>query len=131
MLDLARYFEENEGVGILGTCQADGEVDLAVYARPVVIDENTIALVMKQRHSHQNLKTHPQAAYLFLAKGTGYNGVRLHLTKIRQESNRALIAKIREKQPCIYPETDDSAKFLVFFQVDRVRPLVGDEPTNQ
>jgi hypothetical protein len=83
---------------------------------------------MKQRLSHQNLKSNPQAAYLFLIKGHGYKGLRLHLTMLRQESNQSLIAAVRKKQPCIYPEMDDSSKFLVFFKIDRVRPLVGDDP---
>ncbi|MBL7214645.1 MAG: pyridoxamine 5'-phosphate oxidase family protein [Phycisphaerae bacterium] len=127
-MDLASYFEENDGVGILGTCDPDNGVDLALYAKPLVIDETTIALVMKQRLSHQNLKTNLQAAYLFLAKGTDYKGLRLYLTMLRQESNQSLIAAMRKKQPYTYPETDDSSKFLVFFRVDRIRPLVGDNP---
>lgn len=126
-MDLARYFDENDGIGVLGTYQADGAVDLAVYSKPIVIDENTIALVMKQRHSHQNLKTHLQAAYLFLVQGSDYKGLRLHLTKLREESNHSLIAEIHKKRPDMFPESDDSTKFLVFFQVDRVRPLVGEK----
>jgi len=126
-MDLVKYFDENNGVGILGTFQTDGAIDLALYAKPVMVDENTIALVMKQRQSHENLKTYLQAAYLFLAEGSGYNGLRLHLTKLREESNRAMIAELRKKRPSMFAESDDSQKFLVFFQVDRIRPLVGEK----
>lgn len=127
-MDLADYFENKDGVGILGTSDAGSGVDLALYAKPAVIDETTVAFVMKQRLSHQNLKKNLQAAYLFLEKGSGYKGLRLYLTMRGEESNQTLIAAMRKKQPCIYPEKDDSAKFLVFFNVDRIRPLVGDNP---
>jgi hypothetical protein len=127
-MDLADYFEQHDGVGILGTSDADGGVDVALYAKPVVVDERTLAFVMKQRLSHQNLKSTLRAAYLFLEKDAAYKGLRLYLTMLREESNQTLIAAMRKKQPCIYPEKDDSAKYLVFFNVDRIRPLVGDDP---
>ena len=125
-MDLAGYFEKNDGVGILGTSDSSGKADLAIYAKPFVVDENTIALVMKQRLSHQNLKANLQAAYLFLEKGSGYKGIRLYMTMLREESNQSLIADMRKKQPCMFPQEDDSGKFLVFFRVDHIRPLVGD-----
>nr|MBC8379178.1 pyridoxamine 5'-phosphate oxidase family protein [Planctomycetota bacterium] len=60
-MDLTAYFKENDGVGILGTSDLEDKVDLALYSKPVVIDKSTIALVMKQRLSHQNLKGNLQA----------------------------------------------------------------------
>lgn len=126
MMDLAAYFKATDGVGILGTCDPQAQVDLAVYSKPVVIDDNTIALVMKQRHSHQNLQQNLKAAYLFLEKGPGYKGVRMHLTMLREEKNQSLIESLRKQQPCMFPQEDDSAKYLVFFTVTKIRPLMGD-----
>ena len=125
-MDLSDYFEKNNGTGILATCDPDHNVDQAVYSKPFIVDETTIAFVMKERLSHQNLKSHLMASYLFLENGPGYNGIRLSLTMQRQDKNRSLIETLRKKQPCIYPEEDDSDKFLVFFKVDRIRPLTGD-----
>ena len=127
-MDLAAYFNETEGVGILGTCDAQGRVDQALYSKPVVIDETTIALVMKQRHSHQNLLQTLNAGYLFLEKGPGYRGLRLDLTMLRVEKNQSLIEQLRKQQPCMFPAEDDSAKYLVYFTVNQVRPLIGDHP---
>lgn len=125
-MDLASYFKETEGVGILGTCDPQQQVDLALYSRPVVIDETTIALVMKHRHSHQNLQDNLKAAYLFLENGPGYKGLRMHLTKQREEKNQSLIELLRQKEPTMFPKGDDSAKHLVFFTVDQIRSLTGD-----
>ncbi|MHC4553068.1 MAG: pyridoxamine 5'-phosphate oxidase family protein [Planctomycetota bacterium] len=125
-MDLAAYFKEIEGVGILGTCDPQNQVDLALYSKPVVIDDQTVALVMKQRHSHQNLQQNLKAAYLFLEKGPGYKGLRMHLTVLREEKNQSLIESLRKQQPCMFPQEDDSAKYLVYFTVNKVRPLIGD-----
>ena len=129
-MDLAHYFENTEGVGVLATCDPADKVDQAIYSKPFVIYDKTVALVMKQQTSHKNLRSHLQASYLFIEKGAGCKGIRLHLTMQREEKNRSLVEVLREKQPCIFSKEDDSDKFLVFFEVDQVRPLVGDKLPN-
>jgi len=124
-MELADYFENVQGIGVLGTADADGKVDLAVYARPHVIDEATIALIMSDRLSHNNLESNPKAAYLFVEQGEGYVGKRLYLTKIGQETDPELIKATRRAGTREY-ESTDSQKYLVYFHVDKVRPLVGD-----
>ena len=130
-MDLASYFENARGTGVLGTADPKGHVDLAIYARPHVVDQTTVAFVMRQRLSHQNLKSTMHAAYMFIEDGSGHKGCRLYLTKLREEINASLAAAIREKQPAIYPQGDDSYKYVVIFKVDRIRPLVGDEPPQE
>jgi hypothetical protein len=51
-MSLANYFENVKGVGVLGTADPEGKVDLALYARPHVIDEETVAFIMRDRLSH-------------------------------------------------------------------------------
>ncbi|UCE48865.1 MAG: pyridoxamine 5'-phosphate oxidase family protein [Phycisphaerales bacterium] len=126
-MSLSDYFESVQGLGVLATADSDGMVDLAIYAKPTVIDETTVAFVMRERLSHQNLKTNPNAAYMFVEKGDRYTGKRLYLTEIREESNCSLIEEFRKKQPEICPAGDDSNKYLVFFQINDVWPLVGDK----
>lgn len=125
-MDLGHYFENTEGTGVLATCDAQGHVNQAVYSKPFIIDENTVVFIMKQRISHKNLQSHLKASYLFIEKEAASKGIRLYLTKRNEDKNRSLIEALHEKQPCIYPKNDDSNKFLVFFEVDQVRPLIGD-----
>ena len=124
-MSLSEYFENIEGVGILATADSDGIVDLALYAKPYVIDDTTIAFVMQERLTHQNLKSNPHAAYMFVEKGPGYSGKRLYLTKIREETNTSVVEMLRKKQPIICSAHDDSNKYLVHFQINDVWPLVG------
>lgn len=125
VMNLFEYFENAQGTGILATADSDGMVDIAIYARPEVVDESTIAFIMRERLSHQNLKSNPHAAYMFIEKGQGYSGKRFYLTKIREETNTSLVDNFIRKQPEISPAGDDSNKYLVFFQVENIWPLVG------
>ena len=126
-MSLQGYFENVQGLGILATADSDGMVDLAIYAKPHVVDETTIAFAMRERLSHQNLKSNPNAAYMFVEKGEGYVGKRLYLTKVSEETNTSLIEEFRKKQPVICARDDDSNKYLVFFHINDVWPLVGDK----
>ena len=60
-------------------------------------------------------------------QGEGYAGKRLVLTKLREETNTSVVEMFRKKQPVICAAGDDSNKYLVHFQVDDIRPLVGDK----
>jgi len=127
-MDLTHYFKNTDGTGVLATCGPADRVNQAIYSKPFVLDGSTVAFVMKHQTSHQNLRHNLSASYLFIEKGTGCKGIRLHLTKQREEKNSSLVKTLREKQPCIYPKEDDSDKFVVFFEVDQVRPLIGESP---
>jgi hypothetical protein len=127
-MKLQEYFEKADGVGILSTADAAGQVNAAVYARPHVIDEQTVALIMRERQSYRNLQSNPRACYLFVEDGPGYTGKRLYLTKTGEESDTDVIEAMRRRQR---KESDtDENKSLVYFRVDRIRPLVGDDEPN-
>jgi hypothetical protein len=78
---------------------------------------------MAEHLSHQNLQSNPHAAYLFIEKGEGYKGVRLHLTKQKEEKNSELLFSLRRKK-CEEEEKEKNL-YLVFFTVEKIRPLVG------
>ncbi|MHC4362698.1 MAG: pyridoxamine 5'-phosphate oxidase family protein, partial [Planctomycetota bacterium] len=94
-MDLSDYFENTQGLGVLATADSAGKVDAAIYARPHVTDENTVAFIMREHLTHQNLQSNPNAAYLFVEKGAGYVGKRFYLTKLREETDPALIDSFR------------------------------------
>ena len=124
-MELADYFENTEGIGVLATADSEGNVDAALYARPHIIDEKNVVFIMNERLSYKNLASNAKAAYLFLEKGGGYKGKRLYLTKVRQETDPKLIDSIRRRPANEYKDSD-SKKYLVYFTIDRIRALVGD-----
>lgn len=123
-MGLKEYFENTKGFGVMATADEQGRVDAAVYARPHVMEDGTVASIMGDRLTHENLKTNPHAVYLFLEHGEGYRGKRLFLTKIREEQDSELIEALRRRR---YPADleEKGPRFLVIFRVDKELPLVG------
>ena len=126
-MKLSEYFEAAKGRGVLATADAGGNVDVAVYSRPHFMDDDTIAYIMTDRLTHKNLQTNPHAAYLFMEAGDKFVGKRLYLTKIREETDPEAIEKIRWRKSYTIPEDEkDHKRFLVFFRIDKVLPLIGE-----
>lgn len=123
-MKISEYFEKTQGSGILATADSAGLVDAAVYARPYFVDEETVAFVMAERLTHRNLQTNPHAVYLFIEEGPGYAGKRLYLKKTKEDSSEETVKQICRK--CDYSfYKDQLARFVVFFRVTKVLPLVG------
>ncbi|MGB2863280.1 MAG: pyridoxamine 5'-phosphate oxidase family protein [Sedimentisphaerales bacterium] len=125
-MSLAEYFENIKGLGVLATSDTDGNVDIAVYSRPYIIDEKTIAFSMLERLSYSNVQSNPKAAYMFVEQGEGYAGKRLHLTKTGEEKDPERIKEIKQ-QHTRTREPDEKVRHLIYFTVDKIRPLVGDK----
>jgi len=120
-MDLNEYFNDVNGHGVLATANSDGVVDVAIYAKPHIMDKDTIAFIMPDRLTHQNLLSNPHAAYLFMEEGEKLAGKRFFLTKIKEEKDSELLYAIRRKN---YGK-DDTERYLVFFKVDKILPLIG------
>ena len=122
---LKEYFEQNSGIGVLSTADSDGKVDAAIYARPHVMEDGTLAFIMRDRLTHSNLQGNPSAAYLFIERGGGYKGMRLFLRKIKEDDNQELIGKLTRR--CLSPEEDEAKgpKFLVYFEIEKMLELIG------
>lgn len=126
-MKLSDYFENATGTGVLSTANNEGKVDAAIYAHPHFIDEETIALIARDRLTHANLLTNPSAVYLF-KENKSYNGRRLYLTKLREEKNSPLIDEIRRRRNDYQGNTHKvESTFLIYFHIDKVRPLIGDD----
>jgi hypothetical protein len=124
-MNLEEYFEHTNGVGVLSTADGQGKVNAAIYGRPHFMDENTIAFIAADRLTHANLKKNPSATYLFKEDGS-YRGCRLYLTKTREVKDSPLIEAIRRKKyKGLGREYDKKSKFLIYFNVEKVLPLIG------
>jgi hypothetical protein len=123
-MDLKKYFRKVEGSGYLATSGADGQVNIAVYSRPHVIEDGTLAFGMTEHHTHANVNENPKACYAF--KEEGYRGYRIYLEKVREETGGHLLDEIRTRVDDIVSlGTGEQIKYVVYFQVLKIRPLVG------
>ena len=126
-MDLGQYFRDTKGTGVLATADDQGRVDAAVYARPHVFDHETIVLLMPDRLTHHNLQSNNQAVYLFMEEGAEYEGIRLFLTKVREEGDSALLHDILREKNATEFGAGENCCFLVYFKVAKVLPLIGAE----
>jgi hypothetical protein len=120
-MKLSEYFKTAKGQGVLATAGAEGKVDVALYANPHVINDETIAFIMTEKLTHKNLQSNSHAAYLFIEEEEKYKGKRLYLTKIKEEKDSPLLDSIRRKE---YPHLKGK-EYLVYFKVNKVLPLIG------
>ena len=122
-MNLNTYFDDTKGLGVLSTADGDGRVNAAVYARPHVMEDGSLAFIMRDRLSHSNLTSNPHAAYLFREESPGYKGIRLHLTKTHEESGTERVKDLCRR--CRIDDKPDAIRHLVVFSVDKQLPLIG------
>ena len=122
-MNLKEYFESTKGMGVLSTADDQGQVNAAVYARPHVLEDGNVAFIMRDRLSHHNLQSNPRAAYLFREKGAGYGGLRLHMTKVHEESGTPRVREICRR--CRIDDDPNAVRFMVAFKIDKELPLIG------
>jgi len=124
-MNLKNYFEKVQGTGVMATADSEGRVNAAIYSRPHVFDDGTIAFLMRERLTHHNLQSNPFASFLFHESSPGYTGVRLYLKKIKEERDSPLIPMMTRGN--LTPEEDRAKgpKYLVQFTVEKILPLIG------
>jgi hypothetical protein len=118
------YFENTKGLGVLSTADDHGKVNSAIYSRPHVMEDGSLAFIMRDRLTHKNTELNSHAVYLFREDGPGYNGKRLYLTKIREENDADLIESL-SRRSYLSDKDRRNSRFLVYYKLEKERPLVG------
>ena len=109
----------------MATAARDGVVNTAVYARPHIIDDQTMVWGMTKGRTYRNITENPQASFLFKASGPGFSGVRLALELIRTEESGPMLAQIKENADAtVGPGTGNAVTHAAWFKVTEVRPLI-------
>ena len=124
-MNLHEYFTEKSGFGVISTSNSSGEVNSAVYAKPHVIDDNTIAFIMRDRLTHSNILQNPQAHYMFIEQNQGFHGVRLSLTMLEESQDQDKIQALSRRPSA--SNDDDEVRFLITFTVTKTLMLLGGE----
>jgi hypothetical protein len=126
-MSLREYFEKATAYGVLASADSDGKVDVAIYARPYVVDERTVAFIVADRLTRKNLLANPSAAYLYKEPGEEFNGKRLFLTMQQElKGDEVTDPVLSEKYRKASEDYSDEKLSVVYFKVNKVLPLVGD-----
>lgn len=126
--EIVEFFNKRPRNCLLCTADSKGEVDVAVYGTPRMIDEKTVVLGSGNKRSLQNLRENPRAAILVTEPGEivhDSKGVRVYLKVTAIETEGALYDEIKEEvEKRAGKSSADNLKAAVVFTVTEVRPLI-------
>jgi len=125
-MNLKNYFDNTNGRGILSTVDNNGVVNSAIYSRPHILDDGTIAFIMTNRRSYSNIQSNPYASYLFIEESEKLKGKRLALKKTREYEDPDIIQPLRRRRYSADMEKNMKPLHLVCFELEKELPLVGD-----
>ena len=74
---LRKYLDDKSGKSILSSSDSNGMVTSAIYSKPHVFGDGTIAFIMRKRLTYANLQNNPYCSYMFIEDSAGYGGIRL------------------------------------------------------
>ncbi len=125
MTETVREILGEKGRGVIGTSNAGGEVNLAIYAPPRILDDETLVFGMTEGKTHDNLLENPHASYLFMISGEGYRGIRLQLALIEIPGSGEILEKMRKKlSPLCGDKSAGKLKYAARFRIEGQKALV-------
>jgi len=124
-----QMFNRKTRIGALATTNGQGDVNLAVFGSPQMIDEETVVMAIGDNRSYQFLQKNPKAAFIVIEPGdspTQWKGVRLYLEVASMEAYGELLDSMREKIRKVAGNRSANAiKAAIRFKILDVRPLVA------
>jgi len=124
-MTLKEYFNNTRGTGVLATADSEGRTDAAIYSRPHIMDDGSLAFIMRERLSLNNLQSNRYATFLFMEHEAHLKGIRLFMEKTGEDTNDELISRMTRRN--LTPEEDKAAgpKHIVYFSLGKILSLVG------
>ena len=77
--EVMELFNKQPRIGTLSTAGKDGDVNVAIFGSPQMIDENTVVMGIGKNRSFQNLQENPKAVFIVMEPGatvTDWKGCR-------------------------------------------------------
>ena len=127
-MEVMELFNKETRIGTLSTANRKGEVNVAVFGSPRMIDENTVIMGIGRNRSFRNLQENPQAAFIVVEPGKtamDWKGARVYLEAVDIESGggffeevKAGIAKVAGKEAAAMVHA------AIRFRITEVRPIM-------
>jgi len=113
---------------LICTANTEGEVNVAVYGSPRMINEDTVVLAVRNNRSYQNLQKNPKAAIIVVEPGEikhDSKAVRVYLEVSNIETDGDLLDQFREEIGArAGKEVADSLQAAIRLKITGVRPLI-------
>lgn len=126
--ELMEVFNKRPRTGALSTANARGEVNVAVFGSPQMIDENTVVMGIGRNRTFRNLQENPKAVFIVVEPGKtimDWKGVRVYLEAIAVETGGGFFEQIRDGIAAVAgKQAAAMIHAAVRFTITEVRPLV-------
>ncbi len=130
--ELREVFNKRPRIGALSTSDGKGNVNVAVFGSPQMIDDNTIVMGIGNNRSYRNLQENPKAAFIIMEPGSTapeWKGVRVYLEAVSIESAGELYNKIKEEiTNRLGKQAGEMIKAAIRFTITEVRSLIERMP---
>ena len=126
--EVMELFNKRPRIGTLSTASANGDVNVAVFGSPQMIDENTVVMGIGKNRSLQYLQENPKAVFIVMEPGESpmeWKGFRVYLEAASIEAEGELLELIRGK--IAEAAGEGAAKMIhaaVRFNITEIRPMI-------
>jgi len=126
--EVMELFNKIPRIGSLSTANRKGEVNVAVFGSPQMIDENTVIMGIGQNRSFGNLQENPKAVFIVVEPGEtamDWKGARVYLEAMEIETGGGFYEQIKEDiAKSAGKGAADMIHAAVRFKITEVRPIV-------
>jgi hypothetical protein len=126
--ELMEVFNKFPRIGSLSTANREGDVNVAVFGSPRMIDENTVIMGIGNNRSFRNLQRNPKAVFMVVEPGetvADWKGAKVYLQAVEMETSGKFFDEIKHG---IAVAAGQAAANMIHaairFQITEVRPIV-------
>jgi hypothetical protein len=126
--ELMELFNKYPRIGALATANREGDVNVAVFGSPRMVDENTIVMGIGNNRSFRNLQRNPKAVFIVMEPGEtvmDWKGARVYLEAVDLATDGEFYNQI--KQHITKSSGVQAANMIqaaIRFKITEVRPIV-------
>jgi Pyridoxamine 5'-phosphate oxidase len=124
---LMEYFNKQPRLGTMSTSNKNGQVNVAYFGSPQMIDEKTVFMGLGKNRTFSYLQENPHAVFMIMEPGktlSEWKGVRVYLKMTECQTSGEKLDQMRAKLAKTAGE--GAAKMIhaaVTFEVQELRPL--------
>jgi hypothetical protein len=126
--ELMTLFNKQPRIGTLSTANKLGDVNVAVFGSPRMIDENTIIMGIGENRSFRNLQRNPKAVFIVMEPGEtvmDWKGAKVYLEAIDIETSGEFFEEIKHGiAKAAGQQAADMIHAAIRFRITEVRPIV-------
>ncbi|MEW6664629.1 MAG: pyridoxamine 5'-phosphate oxidase family protein [Thermodesulfobacteriota bacterium] len=126
--ELMELFNKRPRIGTLSTADGKGEVNVAVFGSPQMIDENTVVMGIGRNRSYRNLRENPKAVFIVMEPGKtpmDWKGARVYLEAMALETGGGFFDQLKENiEKAVGKAAADMIRAAVRFRITEVRPIL-------